>query len=269
MTSDLPDIANRDEPDGREQPRPHARSDDWRQRVAVTVVALVITFIASFSLLAPSLVYLLAGQLDLLDGCGFKSWRAVCDPDIPIAITVKTALFIAVGAAVPMLVVWWQDALVARVAESVSRVFHSYLPTFAVLYLGGALLGFITAFVILRVLPGWVDLLWPQLRLSENVTSFGGKWVVGLYVSAIVGGGFSLVLTGTMIALAKLGIIDPRARQLQRCVAIPLVLLVSAVVTVTLDPAFALIALPLYAAYELGLLLAARFTYQRALASPT
>jgi Sec-independent protein secretion pathway component TatC len=269
MTSQLRERSEPNAVGSGESWRPAERFDDRRKHLIMTALVLAVLSVASYVVVAPPLLYRFAGQLDLLDGCGFKSWLTVCDPNIPRAIVAKASLFVTVAAMVPILVLRWQNRAVPHLAARFIPAARTWLLALALLYAGGSLFGFLAMSGLLRVLPPLVELVWPQLRPTDPASARAGKAVLNLYVTATVSGGFSMILPGVMVACARLGIVAFPASRFRRRVAFPLLLLVTAIVTVKLDALFVVIALPLYAAYELGLLLATRFVDPTTAPNPT
>jgi sec-independent protein translocase protein TatC len=170
-------------------------------------------------------------------------------PTEGFTVYMKVALYIGIAIAMPVLI--WQ--LVRFLAPGLTRKERRYLfralPFVMVMFI----LGVLFAFFI--VIP----------RALTFLGSFGGSWsvanfraeeVVSFYMTLLLWVGVVFELPIVMFLLAKLGIVSHRRMSSFRKYALILIMVAAAIITPTPDPFnMFMVAAPMYALYELGILL--------------
>jgi sec-independent protein translocase protein TatC len=87
----------------------------------------------------------------------------------------------------------------------------------------------------------------------------GGE-IITFYLTLMIGLGLAFQLPVVMFVLAKLGVVSPQKMRAFRKYALLVVLVASALITPSTDPFnMAIVAVPLYALYEAGILISALF----------
>ncbi len=127
------------------------------------------------------------------------------------------------------------------------------MPFVVALFLGGAAYGFF--FAAPRALQFLSSFMSDIYEWSPE-----GKEVINFYLTLMVGLGLAFQLPVVMFILAKLGVAGPQKMRAFRKYAVIALLIVSAVITPSTDPInMAVVAVPLLALYEAGILVSSLF----------
>ncbi len=177
----------------------------------------------------------------------------ISSPIEPITLFMKMALYIAVGVTMPIII----DQLIAVLAPGLTRrekrILFSSLPFVAVLFIGGA------AYAFFYAVPAALKFL---SSFMEDIISWDpdGEELVNFYLQLMIGLGFSFQLPVIMFLLAKLNIVSVTRMSAYRRYAFVAILIIAALITPTPDPInLGVVAIPLYALYEVGIIIARIF----------
>ncbi len=222
--------------------------EELRDRLVKTCVSIGLAFIVGLFLAFP-LLDKIKEQANIPDDEGLD----ILSPTEPITTYMKVALYIAVGFAMPIII--WQliGFLAPGLTRKEKRLLFTSLPFFSILFLGGAAYAFFFA----------------APRAFDFLSNFGGstfEWspqgneIISFYLTLMIGLGLAFELPVVMFVLAKLNIVSPRRMRQYRRYAYIVILILSAVITPSTDPFnMAIVAIPLLALYELGILIARVF----------
>ncbi|MCC6313104.1 MAG: twin-arginine translocase subunit TatC [Thermomicrobiales bacterium] len=239
----LPKLPDPSQPDVFEEMTLLEHMTELRDRVIKIVLAVAVAFIGGIFLSAPMLQRL--KETSNAVG-GFD----VVSPTDPITMYFKVALYIAIGVALPAIL--WQmfGFLAPGLTRKEKRILISSLPFVTVLFLGGAAYAFFVAAP--KALTFLSEFLPDLFEWSPE-----GHEVVSFYLTLMVGLALAFQLPIVMFLLAKLGLVTPRKMRDFRKYAILLIAVAAAIITPSTDPFnMAMVALPLWALYELGILVA-------------
>ena len=180
-------------------------------------------------------------QIDILEG---------------IRVRMKIALLGGIVVAFPMIL--YQAVMFVRPALSRTEKTFLYvsLPITSGLFIGGILFAFFVPIpVMMRILPEFLgDDILPQIRVES---------IVGTTVWLIFAMGLLFEIPIVMYLLARIDIIDPASLRKKRKGALLLSFVAAAIITPTGDPINMVIwAIPIWALYEVGLLMARLAAWQ-------
>jgi sec-independent protein translocase protein TatC len=221
--------------------------DELRSRIVKSCLAIGAAFIAGVILATP-LLRLIRDQANAVNGFDIKS------PTDPISIYFKIALYIAIGFATP--VILWQAIgfLAPGLTSKEKRLLFTSLPFVSLLFVGGASYAFFFA------APRAFDFL-STFQAGSFDWDPDAAEVVSFYLTLMIGLGFAFELPAIMFILAKLNLVTAKKMAEYRRYAFVMVLVASAIITPSTDPInMAIVAVPLYILYELGLVLSRIFT---------
>jgi len=241
VSSRLPRLPDPSEPDVFEEMTLLQHMEELRDRIVKICIAVGVSFIGGFLLSQP-----------LLRQISAKAAVGPFDPKSPIdgiAIFTKIALYIAVSVAMPIILYQLFGFLAPGLTKKEKRILFTSLPFVVMLFLAGASYAFFQAAPrALEFLKGfnvWLGMSW-DLDANETISFF---------LTLIIGLGLAFQLPVIMFLLAKLRIVTPQKMHSFRRYAILVIIVVSAVITPTTDPiSLAMVAVPLYILYELGIL---------------
>jgi sec-independent protein translocase protein TatC len=220
--------------------------EELRDRIIKSVIAIAVAFIGGIFLASPLLKHI---QTESNARTGFD----VVSPTDPITIYFKIALYIAIGIALPVLL--WQLAgfVLPGLTRKEKRFLYLSMPFVVVLFLSGAAYGFF--FAAPRALQFLSSFMSDIYEWSPE-----GQEVISFYLTLMVGLGLAFQLPVVMFILAKLGVAGPQKLRAFRKYAVIALLIVSAVITPSTDPFnMAVVAVPLLALYEAGILVSSLF----------
>jgi sec-independent protein translocase protein TatC len=223
--------------------------DELRSRIVKSCVSIGVAFIAGVILAKPLLDKIVdQANADAEGGFDIRS------PTDPLTIYFKIALYIALGFATP--VILWQviGFLAPGLTRKEKRLLFTSLPFVSFLFVAGASYAFFFA------APRAFDFLSNFLPGSFQ-WSADGQEIVSFYLTLMIGLGVAFELPAVMFIVAKLNLVTAKKMAEYRRYAFVLVLVASAIITPSTDPFnMAIVAVPLYILYELGLILARFFT---------
>ncbi|MCC6315027.1 MAG: twin-arginine translocase subunit TatC [Thermomicrobiales bacterium] len=242
----LPKLPDPGQPDVFEEMTLLAHMTELRDRIIKMVLAVAVAFIGGIFLSGPMLE-LLKRTSEATGGFDIVS------PTDPITMYFKMALYIAIGIALPAML--WQmfGFLAPGLTRREKRILISSLPFVTVLFLGGAAYAFFVA-----APRAFAFLSSFQSDLFD--WSPEGPEVISFYLTLMIGLALAFQLPLVMFLLAKLGLVTPRKMRNFRKYALLLIAIAAAVITPSTDPFnMAMVAVPLWALYELGILLSYLF----------
>ena len=223
---------------------------ELRSRLMWTFIVVAIGAIAAFAvgnrlievLLLPFPDDVDVVQIDILEG---------------IRVRMKIALLGGIVIAFPMIL--YQVVMFVRPALTRTEKMFLYvsLPITSALFIGGILFAFFVPIpVMMQILPNFLgELAEPQIRVES---------IVGTTVWLIFAMGLLFEIPVVMYLLARIDIIDPAGLRTKRKGAILLSFVAAALITPTGDPINMVIwAIPIWALYEVGLLMARLAAWQR------
>lgn len=245
-TPKIPRLPNTNEPyeDVFEEMTLAEHIGELRDRIVKSCLAIGVAFIAGVILATP-LLHLIVKQANADTEGGFD----IKSPTDPIAIYFKIALYIAIGFATPVLL--WQAIgfLAPGLTRKEKRLLFTSLPFVSLLFLGGVSYAFFFA------APRAFDFL-STFQAGSFQWQPDGPEVVSFYLTLMIGLGIAFELPAAMFVIAKLNIVSAKKMSEYRRYAFVAVLVAAAVITPSTDPInMAIVAVPLYILYELGLIL--------------
>ena len=238
----LPRLPDPNEPDVFEEMTLLEHMIELRDRIMKMAIAIGIAFIAGVILSGPTL-NLIREQSNAEGGLDIRS------PSDPITLFMKIALYIAIGIASPIIIYQIVGFLAPGLTRKEKRLLYLSLPFVALLFVLGVSYAFF--FAIPRALAFLSGFMQDTFNFQPD-----GNETLGFYLTIMLGLGLAFQLPLVMFLLAKLGVMTPAKMRQGRRYAFLLILVVSAIITPTTDPFnMALVALPLVALYEFGILL--------------
>ncbi|MEA2515678.1 MAG: sec-independent protein translocase protein TatC [Thermomicrobiales bacterium] len=253
-TPKIPRLPNTNEPyeDVFEEMTLAEHLDELRSRIVKSCVSIAVGFIGGVIFAGP-LLRLIVKQAQAESEGGFD----IRSPTDPISIYFKIALYIAIAFATPVLL--WQiiGFLAPGLTRKEKRLLFTSLPFVSLLFVAGSSYAFF--FAAPRAF---------QFLSSFQAGSFqwqpDGPEVISFYLTLMIGLGIAFELPAVMFVIAKLNIVSAKKMSEYRRYAFVLVLVASAIITPSTDPInMAIVAVPLYILYELGLILGRIFTRKK------
>ncbi|CAN5889667.1 twin-arginine translocase subunit TatC [soil metagenome] len=215
---------------------------ELRSRLMKTVLGIGIAFIIGLFLVVPLLgVVRDAAHVEKFD---------VIDATEPITAYFKTALYIALAAAFPLIFYQMFAFIAPGLTRKEKRYVYGSLPFVVLFFMAGA------SFAFFLAVPRAFEFLSSfNSDLFDYSPTFGS--IAAFYIQVSLGMGIAFELPIMMFLLARLNIVSPTRMSSSRRYAMVLVLIAAALITPTPDPFNMLfIAGPIYLLYELGILLA-------------
>jgi sec-independent protein translocase protein TatC len=219
---------------------------ELRDRIVKIVIGVVLGFILG-AILVPTVLQNITDAANLDDGLDIRS------PADPVMIYFRIALYIAVGVTMPNIIYQVIAFLAPGLTRREKRVVFTSIPFMLLLFVAGVAYGYF--FAIPRALDFLSGFLSDYIDFNIDATE-----TVSFYVALLLGLGVSFQLPLIMFVVAKIGLATPRQMRRWRKYAILGIVIVAAIVTPTTDPInLALVALPLYALYEVGIVISLVF----------
>jgi len=240
----LPEVT--DEPDVFEEMTLQEHLEEFRNRILKIAIAIVPTFLFGFWFAK----YVLA---DIASKANTVSGLDVRAPTETITLTFKIALYVAIAICMPIIIYQLVAFLAPGMTRKEKRILYTALPFVSVLFITGAWYGyFVAAPKALYFLSTW------------NTSAFDwnpdGNETVSFFLTLTVGLGLAFQLPVIMFIVAKIGIFTPKQMRKVRKYAFILILVAAAIITPSTDPYnMMIVAVPLYALYELGIIISAMF----------
>jgi sec-independent protein translocase protein TatC len=226
--------------------------EELRDRIVKTALAIGAAFIIGF-ILANPLLRLIANQ----SGVGDSGWD-IRSPIEVLTVYMKVAFYIALGIAMPVIIYQFFGFLAPGLTNKEKRILLASLPFVAFLFVFGA------AYAFFQAIPRSLALLKSFGEMAGFSWQIDGDETIGFYLTLMVGLGLAFQLPVVMFLLAKLNIVSPQKMRMYRKYAILVIMVVSAVITPTTDPiSLALVAVPLYLLYEIGILISYLFARRK------
>ncbi len=222
--------------------------DELRRRLVRTVISIGIAFIIGLVLTRPLLgIVRDSAQVQKFD---------VIDATEPITAYFKTALYIAIAIALPMIFYQAFAFVAPGLTRKEKRYVYGSLPFVVIFFLLGASFAFFFAVPrAFQFLSTFNSDLFDYSPTFSSIASF--------YLQVSLGLGIAFELPIIMFLLARLGIVSPARMSSSRRYAMVLVLVAAAIITPTPDPFnMAFVAVPIYLLYELGIIFA-KIGYKR------
>jgi len=216
--------------------------EELRTRLIYSALSVVLGFIIGLAVTMP-LLHLMARM------SGLGQFTAI-SPTESFTVFMKVALYVGIGLSMPVLVY----QIVRFLAPGLTRREKQYVFRAIPFVTGMFILGVLFAFFIvipraLHFLHGFGgDVFKAEFRASE---------VISFYMTLILWVGIVFELPIVMYLLAKLGVVTARLLGSMRKYALIVIMIAAAIITPTPDPFnMFMVAAPMYALYELGIILA-------------
>ena len=241
-----PRLPDPNEPDVFEEMTLLEHMEELRDRIVKSVIAIGVAFIAGIIFAGPLLRRL---QVEANADGGFD----VVSPTDPITLYFKIALYIAIAIALPVLL--WQliGFLAPGLTSKEKRLLYLSMPFVILLFILGVAYAFF--FAAGRALT-FLSTFMPDLF----DWSPEGSAVITFFLTLMLGLGLAFQLPLVMFILAKLGVASPAKMRSFRKYAILILLILSAIITPSTDPFnMAIVFLPLYLLYEIGIIISRLF----------
>jgi sec-independent protein translocase protein TatC len=216
--------------------------NELRSRIVKTVGGIGLAFIIGLFLVNP----LLSIVRDTANVQRFD----VIDATEPITAYFKTALYIALAVAFPLIFYQMFAFVAPGLTRKEKRYVYGSLPFVVIFFLLGA------SFAFFLAIPRAFEFLSNfNSDLFDYSPTFGS--IAAFYIQVSLGMGIAFELPIMMFLFARLNVVSPARMANSRRYAMVLVLIAAAIITPTPDPFNMLfIAAPIYLLYELGLIFA-------------
>lgn len=216
--------------------------DELRSRLVKMVIGIVVCFVIGLLLVNPLLRLIRdAANVEQFD---------VNEATEPITSYFKTALYIAITLALPMIFYQLFAFIAPGLTRKEKRYLYGSLPFVVLFFIAGASFAFFIA-----VPRAFQFLSTFNSDLFEYSPTFSS--IAAFYLQVSIGLGLAFQLPIFMYLLARLKMVSPQRMSGSRRYAMVLVLIAAALITPTPDPFNMLfIAAPIYLLYELGIILA-------------
>lgn len=216
--------------------------DELRSRLVKTCVGIGLGFVFGLFMTRPLLGL-------VRDNANVERFQSIDSTD-PITSYFKTALYIAIAIALPLIFYQVFAFVAPGLTRKEKRYVYGSLPFVVVFFLLGA--GFAFFFAIPRAFEFLSN-------FNSDIFEFAPTYnsVASFYLQVSLGLGIAFQLPIIMFLLARLGIVSPKRMGSVRRYAIVLVLIAAAIITPTPDPFNMLfVAAPIYLLFELGIIFA-------------
>ncbi len=219
---------------------------ELRDRIVKIVIGVVLGFILG-AILVPTVLRSINEAANLDDGLDIRG------PADPVMIFFRIALYIAIGVTLPNIIYQVIAFLAPGLTRREKRFVFSSIPFMLLLFVGGVAYGYFFA------IPRALDFL--SGFLSDYIDfNIDASETVSFYVALMLGLGVSFQLPLIMFVVAKVGLVTPQKMRQWRKFAVLGIVIVAAIVTPTTDPInLALVAVPLYLLYEVGIIISLVF----------
>ncbi len=216
--------------------------DELRSRLVKTCIGIGIAFIFGLFLTRPMLGI-------VRDNANVERFDVI-DATEPITDFFKTALYIAIAFALPLIFYQIFAFVSPGMTRKEKRYMYGSLPFVVIFFLLGV------AFAFFLAIPRAFEFLSNfNSDLFDYSPTYGS--IAAFYMQVSLGLGIAFELPIIMFLLARLGIISPKRMSSSRRYAIVIVLVAAAIITPTPDPFNMLfVAAPIYLLYELGIIFA-------------
>jgi sec-independent protein translocase protein TatC len=238
--------ADSDEPDVFEEMTLQEHLIELRDRIMKIVIGMVLGFILG-AILVPTVLQ------NINDAAGLEGGLDVRSPADPIVIYFRIALYIAFGVTLPNIIYQVIAFLTPGLTRKEKRIVFTSIPFMLLLFAAGVSYGYL--FAIPRALTFLSQFMGDYIDFNIDATE-----TVSFYVALLLGLGVSFQLPLIMFVLAKIGIVTPANMRKWRKYAFLLIVIAAAIITPTTDPInLALVAIPLYLLYEVGIIISSVF----------
>lgn len=234
------------QPDVFEEMTLHEHLTEVRDRIVRIVIVIIPLFLLSF-FLAPSVLEQIQMKANASQGLDIRA------PTDPLMLYFKVSLYIAVAMGMPVIVYQLIAFLSPGLTRKEKRVLFAALPFVTLLFIGGVSYGyFVAAPQAMNFLSGFQAAVFNWEPDANETLSF--------FMTLMLGLGISFQLPLVMFLLSRLGIVSPRTMRAWRRYAILLIAIAAAIITPSTDPFnMMLVAIPLYALYEVGIVVSSVF----------
>ncbi len=216
--------------------------DELRSRLVKTCIGIGIAFIGGLFLVRPLLGV-------VRDNANVERFDVI-EATEPITSFFKTALYIAIAFALPLIFYQIFAFVSPGMTRKEKRYLYGSLPFVVIFFLAGV------SFAFFLAIPRAFEFLSNfNSDLFDYSPTFGS--IAAFYIQVSLGLGIAFELPIIMFLLARLGIISPKRMSASRRYAIVIVMVAAAIITPTPDPFNMLfVAAPIYLLYELGIVFA-------------
>jgi sec-independent protein translocase protein TatC len=216
--------------------------DELRSRLVKTCIGIGIAFIGGLFLTRPLLGL-------VRDNANVERFDVI-EATEPITSFFKTALYIAIAVALPLIFYQVFAFVSPGLTRKEKRYVYGSLPFVVIFFLAGA--GFAFFLAIPRAFEFLSNFNSDLFDYSPTFTS-----IAAFYIQVSLGMGIAFELPIIMFLLSRLGIISPKRMSASRRYAVVIVMVAAALITPTPDPFNMLfVAGPIYLLYEVGIIIA-------------
>lgn len=217
--------------------------EELRQRILYSALAIFGGFVAGIALANPVLKKI-AEQAQVPD----TGLQAI-SPTEPFTVFMKVALYIAIAIAMPVLIWQFTRFLAPGLTRRERRVMFRAIPFIFLSFVGGV------AFAFFLLAPRALSFL-SQFNSGAMDWNPRAEEVISFYLTLMIGVGLMFELPLVIYALSWIGIVNTAILSRFRKFAVLLVMVAAAIITPTPDPFnMMLVAIPMYALYEIGIIL--------------
>lgn len=216
--------------------------DELRSRLVKTCIGIGLAFIVGLFLTRPLLGL-------VRDNANVERFQSIDSTD-PITSYFKTALYIAIAFALPLIFYQIFAFVAPGLTRKEKRYVYGSLPFVVIFFLLGATFAFFLA------IPRAFEFL---SNFNSDIFEFAPTYnsVASFYIQVSLGLGIAFQLPIIMFLLSRLGIVSPKRMGASRRYAMVIVMIAAAIITPTPDPFNMLfVALPIYLLYEIGIIFA-------------
>jgi sec-independent protein translocase protein TatC len=216
--------------------------DELRSRLVKTCVGIGLAFIVGLFLTRPLLGI-------VRDNANVERFDVINATE-PITDFFKTALYIAIAFALPLIFYQIFAFVSPGMTRKEKRYLYGSLPFVVIFFLLGV------SFAFFLAIPRAFEFLSNfNSDLFDYSPTYGS--IAAFYLQVSLGMGIAFELPIIMFLLARLGIVSPKRMSSSRRYAIVVVMIAAAIITPTPDPFNMLfVAAPIYLLYEVGIVFA-------------
>ncbi|HEV2065652.1 MAG TPA: twin-arginine translocase subunit TatC [Thermomicrobiales bacterium] len=219
---------------------------ELRDRIMKVSIGIVLTFIIGF-LLQGRIIEEIRLKANATEGLDTLA------PTDGLMLSFRVSLYVALAISLPLIVYQFIAFLAPGLTRKEKRIVYISLPFVSILLFTGIAYGyFIAAPRALDFLSNWNS---DSMQWSPN-----GPETLNFFMTLMVGLGLAFQLPVVMFVVAKIGIFTPPMMKKYRKYALVIIMILAAIITPSTDPFnLALVAIPLYVLYELGILISSIF----------
>ncbi|MBA2776005.1 MAG: twin-arginine translocase subunit TatC [Chloroflexia bacterium] len=219
---------------------------ELRDRIMKVCIGIALGFVIGF---------ILQGRIieEIRQKANAEAGLQTINPTDPLMLSLKVAMYVAVAIMFPLIIYQLIAFLAPGLTSKEKRIIYISLPFVSFLLFAGIAYGYYVA------APRALDFL-SNWNAGSMDWSPNGPETLSFFITLMVGLGLSFQLPVVMFVLAKIGIFPPKKMRKWRRYAFLGITAAAAVITPSTDPFnMAVVAIPLYVLYEVGIVISSVF----------